>query len=376
MQQYSGLKKTTNDIYKYFVGNKSNFIIWIEDVWKRNFNPISLNTLIKHLRHDIAIGSYPLYVEDGITYCKWICIDVDSHERVSAQIRKEVRDEYDEKTTKLILLKLEKEYKKRVDQELKKKQKVYAEYLFEQRSIIFSANLGFIVEDSIGGYHIWILLKDKTTLEDAAKFIYWFRPHILKLYNSMVGEGDPPEIYPKQYKIDHLHKKIGNAVRLPLGYNFGKQGKSSIIRGSIDSVEQLNISSIVYDLPTPPEQTNGHVSKCPELDEYDPQAVCNDLEFWLEFPLIKPCVKRIINGITQCYGDHGHTMRMAAVHECSFYNMRKETIYKIFEKQYDYDDQITTVQVESVLKTSSRRDGRYSCRKIKEIGYCHECNYD
>ena len=51
--------------------------------WKRIFAPLTLHKIRKHLEHETAVGSYPIYIKDNIDYCKWICIDIDSHKRVS-----------------------------------------------------------------------------------------------------------------------------------------------------------------------------------------------------------------------------------------------------------------------------------------------------
>ena len=157
-------------IYDLFVGNKKNHIIF-EDTWKRSFLPISLNLILKHLRYEVAIGSYTIYYNGGNKpYAKWICIDIDSHERVPMETRKEILDEYDDKTAKLILKKLEKEYAKRVNIKIKDQHFQVVNYLYDESiRLLGISNEYMMVEDSVGGYHLWIFLKEYTTLEDVGK---------------------------------------------------------------------------------------------------------------------------------------------------------------------------------------------------------------
>jgi hypothetical protein len=360
-------------LYNLFVGNKKNHIIF-SDTWKRSFLPISRNLLIKHVRHEIAIGSYAIYNGGAKPYCKWICIDIDSHERVPQSVREEVREEYEEKTAKLILKKLEKEYSKRVNQEVKKKHLAIVLNIFDCSEDVLGIPSDYIIaEDSVGGYHIWIFLKEKTLLEDVGKWVYKYRDKINEVYTKYLDDEELPEIYPKQYGLDHLHKGLGNGVRIPLGYNFNKKGASKMVLGYISKVKKFDLHELVKDIEIDVKQMNGFHCRREVVEVYDAQEIPSSLDFWLELP-IRECFKWIINGKTQCFGEHGHFMRMALVHECKFYKMSIDTMVECFRNQYDYDELITKAQLESVLNSTRKRDGRYGCEKIKQLGYCHGCN--
>jgi len=362
----------TSKLYNLFVGNKKNHIIF-DETWKRSFLPISTNLLIKHLRHEIAIGSYAIYNGGDNPYCKWICIDIDSHERVPKSIREEVREEYDDKTAKLILKKLEKEYSKRVNQDIKKKHLEIVNFLYDNSEIFLGIPKDYIIaEDSVGGYHLWIFLKEKTLLEDVGKWVYKYRYNINGYYDGYLDDKEYPEIYPKQYALDHLHKGLGNGVRLPLGYNFNKKGASKIICGDINTVKKFDLHELVKDVEIDVKQMNGIHCRREEVEVYDEQDIPSSLDFWLELP-IRECFKWIINGKTQCFGEHGHYIRMALVHECKFFKMPIETMVQCFSNQYDYDEIITRAQLDSVINSTRKRDGRYGCEKIKQLGYCHGC---
>ena len=361
-----------NRLYNLFVGNKHSHIIF-SDTWKRSFLPISTNLLIKHLRHEIAIGSYAIYNGGVNPYCKWICIDIDSHERVPQSVREEVRDEYDEKTAKLILKKLEKEYSKRVNQHIKKYHLEFVNLLYKHSiDILGIPNDYMILEDSVGGYHLWIFLKEKTLLEDVGKWSYKYNPILRRKYRGYLNDDEFPEVYPKQYALDHLHKGLGNGVRIPLGYNFNKKGSSTIIKGDLFTVKKFDLHELVKDIEIDVKQMNGFHCRREVVEVYDAQDIPSSLDFWLELP-IRECFKWIIDGKTQCFGEHGHFMRMALVHECKFYKMPLETMLQCFKNQYDYDELITRAQLDSVLNSTRKRDGRYGCEKIKRLGYCHGC---
>ena len=359
-------------LYNLFVGNKKNHIIF-DDTWKRSFLPISINLLLKHLRHEIAIGSYAIYNGGINPYCKWICIDIDSHERVPQHVREEVREEYDDKTAKLILKKLEKEYAKKVNQDIKKKHlKVLYNLYGWSKEVLGIPNDYIIGEDSVGGYHLWIFLKEKTLLEDVGKWVYKYREKINEIYTEYLDDKEFPEIYPKQYSLDHLHKGLGNGVRIPLGYNFNKKGVSEIIRGDLNTVEKFDLHELVKDVEIDVKQMNGFHCRRETVEIYDAQEIPSSLDFWMEFP-IRECFKWIIDGKTQCFDEHGHFIRMALVHECRFYKMPLETIVSCFHNQYDFDEPITRTQIESVINSTRKKDGRYGCEKIKQLGYCHGC---
>jgi hypothetical protein len=363
-------------MYDLFVGDKKNHILY-QEVWKRNFFPITITSIIRHMRHDMAIGSYPIYKQDGETYCRWVCIDIDSHALVPQEHRKEIRETYDDKTAKLILKKLEKEYKKRVNLETKTLQEKFVRYLYENSyQLLWIPNKYMVLEDSVGGFHLWIFLKDKTLLEDVGKLIYEIKPIINEEYRKMVGEmADAPEFYPKQYCVKHLNKGMGNAVRLPLGYNFGKEAVSKILAGDLQTVERFDVNSLIQNVEIEGgiESMNGIHATRTIVEVYDAQDVDEVFDFWLEFP-IRECFKMIIRGETQCFGEHGHFMRMALVHELKYIGMAVEQIYFAFKNQYDFDEEITKEQIRSVLTSTTRKDGRYSCDKIKQLGYCHGCN--
>ena len=360
-------------LYDLFVGNKKNHIIF-EETWKRSFLPISLNLILKHLRHEIAIGSYTIYYNGGdIPYVKWICIDIDSHERIPQHIREEVWDEYDEKTAKLILLKLEKEYTKRVNKEIKLKHEKFINYLYiGSYNILGITNDHIIVEDSVGGFHLWIFLEDYTTLEDVGKWVYKYNPILRRKYRTFLNDDEFPEIYPKQYTVEHLGQGLGNGVRLPLGYNFNKKGSSIILGGDLETVKKFKLHDLVKDIVVDVSELNGVRCRRETSEVYDEKELPQSLDFWEELP-IRECFKWIMNGKTQCFGEHGHFMRMALVHECRFYKMPIDVIIDCFKNQYDFDEAKTRIQVDSILNSSNRKDGRYSCDKIKRIGYCHGC---
>ena len=360
-------------LYDLYVGNKKNHIIF-EETWKRSFLPISINLILKHLRHEIAIGSYSIYYNSSIVpYARWICIDVDSHERVPKQVREEIWDEYDEKTAKLILKKLEKEYSKRVNQEVKNKHLKFVNYLYDHSiDVLGISNEHMILEDSVGGFHLWILLEPYTTLEDVGKWVYKYRPFMNRDYRELLSDDEFPEIYPKQYTVDHLGQGLGNGVRLPLGYNFNKGGGSRLLRGDFEKVKKFKLHDLVKDVVVDVSELNGVRCRRETSEVYNEKELPASLDFWEELPM-RECFKWIMNGKTQCFGEHGHFMRMALVHEGKYVRMPKDIIVDCFKNQYDFDEAITRIQVDSIVNSTNRRDGRYSCDKIKQIGYCHGC---
>jgi len=363
-----------NRFYDLFVGNKQNHIVWNDGRWIRADFPITPHLLKEHFSYKKAIGSYPIYKEDNIDYCKWVCIDVDSHMRVPKQMRKQIKKQ---PNWKFKLLKLENEYKRKIDENKKNAQRQFCLYLAESKLLLVD---NILVEDSGGGFHIWILLKDHTTLEDAGKYIQTIKPEVNAYYSlcfPLLKGTELPEFYPKQYTTEHLEESLGNGVRLPNGKNIGKDAHCEMLYGDLETINQNDIKHIADKYNGPDVTTlNGASSKRKEVEYYEPQEVDEKLKFWLYFPRIRPCMKKIITGETQCYSTHGHNMRMALVHECAYFKMPVSLMPYLFRNQYDFDEDYSRLQVKSILKGGSN-DRRYSCKKIKELGYCeNECEYE
>lgn len=362
-----------------FVGNTDNHIIWDHnsEYWRRAPFPITPALVMRHFLHQLAIGSYPIYKCNGWNCCRWICIDIDSHERVPKEKREAIRAEYEPKVAKLVLKRVEREYAKRVDKELFEKQEKFVRNLYKSfESLSNIPKECTILEKSGGGFHLWIFLEEGTRLENAGKFVYDIKPKINEMYINFFGEDEElPEFYPKQYTIDHLDKRLGNAVRLPLGKNFGKDVITEIIEGDIETTKKTSLDAWEnIEIPEEEIQTMNRISTSrPVFEEYDEMDIKESLDFWNEF--LRPCFQWIVSGKTQCYGSHGHYMRMALVHECNYNKIPFEAIVDCFRNQYDFDEQLTRIQINSVLKSSNRRDGRYGCDKIKLLGYCiPECD--
>lgn len=360
-------------LFNLFVGNKDSHIEWIENRWVRIFAPLTPHKIKKHLAHEIAVGCYPIYIKNESDYCKWICIDIDSHYRVSNDERERLKKEFP-KNWKLEYHKLIKKYKKRIDGERKAEQKKFCDHITNNwKEYLLSDK--FLYEDSGGGFHIWIFPEMDTPLEDCGRYIELIKPKISKLYKEYFPGNGSPEIYPKQYSTSHLEEKCGNGVRMPFGKNIGKDYITNVIKADIKTTPVSTLSSLY----TGPSVINikEDVGKREKEDVFDKQDIKTSLEFWYHYPLIRPCFKDIMDGQTQTLDRHGHKMRMAMAHELNHHKVPKYVIINAFENQFDFDSVKSLVQINSVLRNKNG-DWRYSCKKIKDLGYCtkEECNYD
>lgn len=355
-------------IYDLFVGNKNNYIEW-NGTWIRRFSPLTPSVIIQHLKHKKAVGSYSIYTENNRTYSKWICIDIDSHKRVPREFREKIKKEFPEKWRPKIAW-LKKKYKGMFDKEVKDKQRKFCNKLIkEYDKYLRVPKKSILYEDSGGGFHIWIF-PQKTELETIGKYIEVIKPEIYKLYKTYLEDEEMPEFYPKQYKTDHLQEQLGNGVRIPLGKNLSKDYVTEILFGDIRNIELADITNIANEYEGNIEEACTFIKR-EELEEYPSQEISRNIEFWYYHPLIRPCFKRIMDGTTQCYNHHGHLIRMAYVHEMRKFNMPIPLIVESLSKQLDFDRVKATQQVKSVVK---KGDWRWSCEKIKSLGYCHECN--
>ena len=268
--------------------------------WKRIFAPLTLHKIRKHLEHETAVGSYPIYIKDNIDYCKWICIDIDSHKRVTKEEEEELRNKYPE-TWKLEFHKLIKKYKKEIDQNRKSKQKDFCDMIINS-SIYYLLTDKFLYEDSGGGFHIWIFPESYTTLEECGRYIEYIKPNIRKIYKKFFPDNGDFEIYPVQYSTAHLDEKCGNGVRIPFGKNIGKDYITKVLKYNIGTTPVM----ILSELYTGPDVTKivEDVGKREDDQLYDRQSIKGDLEFWYYSPLIRPCYKKVMDGQLQTFDRH------------------------------------------------------------------------
>lgn len=356
-----------------FVGNKESHIEWKNGRWTRVFSPITLHKIKKHLQHEIAIGSYPIYIKDNIDYCKWICIDIDSHRKVSREQKKHLKEEFPD-TWKIKLHKLIKYYKKEIDQERKIRQRGFCDGVTNNSNYFLLTNR-FFYEDSGGGFHIWIFPEPYTTLEDCGKYIEHIKPNLKKIYKEFFPDNGDFEIYPRQYSTSHLDEKCGNGVRIPFGKNIGKNYITRVLKYNIGTTPVATLSTL-YSGPDVTKMAED-VGRREDDRLYEKQILKGDLEFWGYSPLIRPCYRKIMDGQLQTFDRHGHMMRLSMCHELNTHRVPRYLIPRAFEKQFDYDPGTSEEQVESVLRNKTG-DWRWSCNKIKELGYCTEgedCKY-
>jgi hypothetical protein len=361
-------------IYELFVGNKESYIEWINNRWVRRFSALTPHTIKKHLAFDIAVGSYPIYQKDGIDCCKWVCIDIDSHRRVSKEEEAQLKIDYP-KTWRVEFHKLIKKYKGDIDSVRKSRQKQYCDYIVEHsKKYLFTDKL--LYEDSGGGFHIWIFPESYTLLEDCGKYIEHIKPKLNEIYKEFFPNNGDIEIYPKQYSTVHLGEKCGNGVRIPFGKNIGKDYITRVLHMNIGTTPITAISQLY----TGPDVTRikEDVGKREENELYDKQDVRWNLQFWYYYPRIRPCYQKIMDGQLQTLDRHGHMMRVSMCHELDYQNTPRHIIPQLFEKQFDYELTTSQEQVDSILggKTGN---WRWSCSKIKELGYCTEgenCHYE
>lgn len=369
------IKKIKDD----FIGNKKAYIIWDEekDRWRRSYISISDKAIRYHLDHYISIGSYAIYYKDDVPYCKWICVDIDSHGlEVPEKVKKEIREEHDGELAEKVLDRVENEYDKKIDKESKKIQEEFVNFLFQNSYYFFKTDQKhLIVEDSGGGYHIWIILKEDTPLEEVGKYLYIVRRRINWFYKQMANGCDMPEYYPKQYTTDHLEQGLGNGVRLPKGKNIKRDYVCKIILGDFMNIKRTDITNKFSDWNINIDDVEAAVFEDNDNSEHnlklsEGKRVTNDWYFWLEWPL-RPCFKKIITGEIKCHKvPQSHKARMALVQEMKYFDIPFNVMVEAFKNQPDFNRSKTIQQIKSVLRSSKGKTWRYSCSKIQQMGFC------
>lgn len=246
--------KLITNFKKAFIGNPSVYSYCnVNGKWTfAKKGKITSELIEKHLQKKITLGSYYAYKQHNKEYCRYICHDYDLHplmlengivindskkiksinkfpirlydekkkkinEKIVFNNEKEVLDYYWDKSGIIVyeiveqkneFIKKEK-YRIEVNEsdKLKNLTKEIRNFLISSCKIPKNA---ICREISGRGYHIWIFLKNLTTLKRAYDYGQYLNKKILQSF------GIECEIFPKQ---DSIGDGIGNFVKLPLSVN-------------------------------------------------------------------------------------------------------------------------------------------------------------
>ena len=363
-----------NFLRNQLVGNPSAYIKTVKRTnpkskkkywsWVTEYRRITKDMLQKHIDGKLSIGSFPVSFKWKTLYCSFIAIDVDFH----IEVEKDgiIFDS--------------------VDENLKQKAKDVIEYLFLDAEKYFGiASKSIFVEDSGGGYHLWIPLKEGTTLLNAALYIDYLRPKIQQHFN---GIDDNIEFFPKQSAEEmkmpdgtvDLKQKPGNAIRLPFGYNHKRKIASRIIFGDAMSFKPADIMPLTKKLKYTISQikTKKMSKSVPEasLDTIDRREIKIEegIKYFYEHPDFRLCFKYCIDRRHKLRGDNGNLMRVGLSNELYAMGAKKTTIAQAFANQDDFDFDKTLGKIDDCIKYVNYYNHPLTlrCKTIKKLGFCVE----
>jgi len=305
-------------IREVFVGRTDAFGLYQRDNWITIKEELTDKAIQLHLDHDVTIGVYPFYKDNGNWYCKWICIDIDDHE---------------EPESEKIISKLQpvaREVKKLIRQDF---------------------NVGFnstMIEFTGGGFHNWIFLEEHTKLEVAYQFGIALKKTILKNLDIDI------EVFPKQDQISE--NSFGNFVRLPFGYHQQRKYKSRILdKFDVDKIEGYKIDPNFIALAAP----------APTKKKVLPATTTT-----FNFEKMRPPFQDIINGkinieeYAKKQGKEEFVYWKFLFRELYIYcNIEPQNIYSILKKNQSSFDIKTT---ESQLKHHDFKSKPLTNAKLKE----------
>ncbi len=298
---------------------------------------ITDDILLRHLKHEITIGSYYAFQIDGIWYCKWICIDIDDHTKQKS---------YEE----LELL------------SFKAKIELIDEYNIKENQIIR--------EFSGRGFHIWILLKKLTFLDRA----YDFKCDIEKLLKEKLGLNE--EIFPKQAEIDA--DGYGNWVKLPLSIN-RKNGKFCEILDDFDLSKQgkkFKIPEWIQKQEKKEKENPTFIKNRKILIGQNNENKTKDLKSFIKNIKMFDCLREIMldNSITHHHpSGNGHYMNLTITDILIYNGASDDIIHQVFSKHPTYNSSYTQRQIESIRKSLELSHVFIKCETIKKRGFCIEC---
>ena len=363
-----------NFLRNHLIGNPSAYIKTVKRAnpmsnkrywsWVTEYRRITKDMLQKHIDGKLSIGSFPVYYKWKTLYCSFVAIDVDFH------------IEFEKDGVKI----------DSVDENLKQKAKDIIEYLYMDAQKYFGlSRKSIVVEDSGGGYHIWIPLKEGTTLKNAALYINYIRP---KIQQHFIGVDDSIEFFPKQSAEDmkmsdgtvNLSKKPGNAIRLPFGTNHKRKFKSRIIFGNAMTFIPADIMPITKKLKYTISQikTKKMNKSLPEtsLDTIDRRDVVIEegIKHFYEHPDFRLCFKYCIDRRHKLRGDNGNIMRVGLSNELYAMGAKKTTIAQAFANQDDFKFEKAMRKVDDCIKYVNYYNHPLTlrCKTIKKLGFCVE----
>lgn len=362
----------TNFLRNHLIGNPSAFIQVVKRKnaktktfnwsWITKYQRITKDLLSQHIAGKVSIGSFPVYYKWKTVYCKFIGIDIDFHLELK-------------KDGKIIHT---------IDENLKQKAKEKIDYVILHSQKFFKLPpKNIFVEDSGGGFHIWIPLKKDTTLLNATLYINYIQPH---LQQQFMGIDDSLEFFPKQSAEElkladgtiDLQKKPGNAIRLPFGLNKKRNHESKIIIGDVTRFLPANIMPITKALKYTISRikTKKMTQNIPDskLDSKDKRKKVRDegIKFYYEHSAFRSCFKACIDGSFQMDGSNGNIMRVGLSNELYSMGAKKVTIAQAFANQKDFNYDTTMSKIDDCIKYVNyyKTPLTLRCKTIKQLGYC------
>lgn len=265
------------------------------------------DVLKNHVEHKRTIGVYQISLDDTV---KWVCIDIDTHEKTDDQER---------------LNRLIEEARAKVLRIVEVLKSYHVPYMLE-------------ASGSPGSYHVWVLLKETATYN-----AYVFVRQITREANVKDAEE-----FPKQKSLgkDGMY---GNLVKLPLGYNHRSGAFSMFIDENFEPLEgrvQVPGRVVLMEIPKPEKKTSpvsGFVSEA--------VTVNNELDH---------CMKMCLGNKMQLTGTGGHRMRLAIAIKALVIDMNMDDIIDLYSYHDDFKPDYTRQQIES-----ARGKKPFSCETLK-----------
>lgn len=283
--------------------------------------PISNLMLERHLAGDYTLGAYHLDKDNKV---KWICIDLDAHEKGCIS-----ENEYTNKRCESI------------------------NSLSQLCMFLDNLEIPYKVEasGSVDSYHVWIFLEPVDAV-------------IARQFgNDIVKECGIKgvELFPKQ-KTLQTKKGFGNLVKIPLGYHQAKHNFSKIAINKHYEFQRTfeNMTIGVLD-----------ISRYPLEPQYEKHISTE----YTKVKEIRPCLRNAVE--MRLIHKLGHYTRIAIVREYFYHGMTDpKELAELFSNQPDYDFEKSIHHVESIIDENMHP---WKCETIRDkcidVTNCRECKW-
>lgn len=347
--------------------------------------------LIKsHISGEITIGTYPIYWWNNAARCSFIAIDIDAHVKPDDKLKEIIKQTHSDvfNHSHYLISKVNNKTSV-VDINEKERLRKVIDILYSRSNTFFLCDKEYItVEETTGGFHIYISLPKSTLLKDAWLYLQIIKSKVL-YYTKIRKSGKTiqkgllkrdTEFYPTRsaegLEMEAFKTVVGRGIKYPFAYDqkFNQKTKLIIYNG----LNKLNIKPIVkkskkiiynFSYRNKSNPLNEELSSIIPPKIYDKKEINEKLKMIEKSPFLPYCVAKVMSGELKPEGSLGHLMRVCVANELLSYNFKPEVVAMAFQNQNDFDFDTSYKYAVYSQRQQKIKGSDLCCRCQTIIGY-------